>query len=177
MLSTKRAFMGINLLLGPLVPLSYIVSARVWPDHVGGLWGAIPESVQPLYTANMLLATGGFLVFTWFFFRHTWEPASRFLGRFSLGFVNLGYLLVLIPSMLWMPMTLYALAHQIDLKLWIQLVLALVAIGTIMLALALYTVRPAVPRRTLRVARIGVVFFAIQTVLLDAIIWPIGFEI
>ena len=52
-----------------------------------------------------------------------------------------------------------------------------VALGSLLLAACLFSAQPATPRGTLLRARIGVVFFCLQTVLLDAIIWPNAFSL
>lgn len=164
---SKRLFVAINLLLGPLVPASYVWSAQRWPEQLGGLWGGIPDAWQTPYTANMPLAALGYLAFTWLFFRHSDEG---FAGPLSQGRINLAYVLVLVPSMVWMPLTSYALATGTDWWWTIQLVLAAVAVGSLVLLYGTLTAEHEGRART--IARVGAVFFCLQTVVLDAIVWP-----
>lgn len=160
--------------VGAAVPLSYLVSARQWSEHLGALWGQLPQAWRLPYTVCMFPAAAGYLVFSAYLFRCCLraqavavpEQADRLLVRH----VFYGQLLVLLPSAAWMPLTLYALAEQRPWHLWIQLVLAMVALGTVFLGyLTWYRASPSPWRRW---ARVGVILFAWQTVCLDAIVWP-----
>jgi hypothetical protein len=172
--ASRLWFVIINVAFGPLVPLSYVWSAKRWPDHVGGLWGGIPEPWQWPYTANMFFAATGYLLFTWYVFRHG-QRSSTALGRFSMLGMCLAYLAILVPSITWMPLTLHALATGSDLTGLIQVVLAIVALGSLAVSWALFSADAKTP--WLRWARMGAVFFCLQTVLLDAIIWPRFFSV
>src|SRR5690606_30667536 len=162
-----------NLILGPLVLLSYVFSASTWPGHTEALWGDIPERFRSVYVTNMFLAAFGYLTILYYVLRHTYEGATRFIGAFGLGYVNFATVLILIPSAIWMPLTSYALDQQLDLLIAIQVVLWLVAAGSLLLLMGLFTVTPDVPRKPLMVARAGAIFFCVQTVVLDAVVWPL----
>lgn len=175
--ASRTVFIIINAVLGPLVLVSYVASARVWPAQVGALWGGVPEGWRLPYTVNMFLAAAGYLAFTWHLFRHADAEGVRFFGRFGLGLINLAYLLILLPSAIWMPLTAYAVAHGRDLMGAIRIVLWLVALGSLVVAMALASQRPERPRGTLSWARLGALPFCLQTVILDAVVWPSLFTI
>lgn len=175
--SSRTVFIAINLALGPLVLVSYVASARLWPAHVGALWGGVPEGWRLPYTLNMFFAAAGYLAFTWHLFRHAEAEHARFFGRFGLGIINVAYLLILIPSSIWMPLTAYAIATGRDLLGAIRVVLWLVALGSLTVAMALASQRPEEPRGSLLRARLGALPFCLQTVILDAVVWPSLFTV
>lgn len=143
------------------------------PDAATILWGGVPESWKGFYTVNMFLAAGGFFPFTLLFLQA--DPARfAFAGGRGHGTLFVLYFLVLIPSALWLPLT-YAFADSGgNMALWwaVRVDLALVAVGALGILLAALTIRPA-PNRIFQVVAVaGAVAFCIQTVLLDALIWP-----
>jgi hypothetical protein len=143
---------------------SYAYGFARWPDAVPLMWGGVPEAIRPLYTVWMFVAAAGYLVVTGLFFARP-EPPPR---------ANLFYFLVLLGSALWMPATKLhqdgALAFA-----WVWLDLFGVALGSLGLlaAVAALAPRPAGWLRALALA--GAVGFCVQTVLLDAIVWPLLF--
>jgi hypothetical protein len=143
---------------------SYVYGFAHWPDAVSAMWGGVPEAIRPLYTWWMFVAAAGYLVFTSLFFLRP-EPPPR---------TNAFYALVLVGSALWMPAT---KLHQ-DGALpfaWVWLDLLGVALGSLGLlaAVAGLRPRPSGPLRALALA--GAAGFCVQTVLLDAIVWPLLF--
>jgi hypothetical protein len=128
------------------------------------MWGGVPESIRPLYTSWMFVAAAGYLVFTALFFLRPAPPPR----------VNFWYFLVLVGSALWMPATKLhqdgALAFA-----WVWLDLLGVALGSLGLLASVATLapRPAPWFRALALA--GAAGFCVQTVVLDAIVWPLLF--
>jgi hypothetical protein len=79
---------------------------------------------------------------------------------------------VLIPSALWLPLTRLQIAEPSAL-VWalVRADLAFVALGSLGLLASVWALGPAAPRgRALAIA--GLVPFCVQTVLLDALVWP-----
>ncbi len=143
------------------------------PDAAAILWGGVPEAWKGFYTTNMFLAAAGFFPFTALLLSA--DPARfAFAGGRSHATLFWCYFLVLIPSALWLPLT-YAFADSGGtMALWwaVRIDLALVAIGSLGILVAALTLRPA-PNRLLQVvAVVGAISFNVQTVLLDALIWP-----
>ena len=137
---------------------SYAYGFAHWPTAVSAMWGGVPEAIRPLYTAWMFVAAAGYLGFTArFFFRP--EPPPR---------VNACYALVLVGSALWMPATKLHLDGALPFA-WVWLDLLGVALGS----LGLLASTAALPGR--RLAFVGAAAFCVQTVLLDALVWPLLF--
>lgn len=167
----QKILLGINLLGGTAVIGSYAWGLIAHPGTGSVLWGNIPAGAIPFYVASMILAAIGYLIFTvtLLFGLDPAEVKVNIRAGFR-GFQTL-YLLILIPSALWMPLTYAMLAAPSEL-LWfgIRLVLMLVGLGGLGMLSALLSIQPR--SRLLLAAFIGCIFFCIQTVLLDAFIWP-----
>ena len=144
------------------------------PDAGEILWGGVPEAWRPLYTNNMFLAAAGYFPFTWLLVFGSDPARVRFLGRFGYGVLAVFYALVLFPSAAWLPLT-FAFADSGSMLLWwaVRIDLALVAVGALGILGAVVTVDPP-PNRALQVlAVVGGLAFCLQTVVLDAAIWPV----
>lgn len=171
-----RRLAALNGLGGACVLASYAWGFLARPDAVGALWGGVPESIRPLYTLNMLLAAAGYFLFAPFILFRLPPAATSIAGGFGYGFFHASFALVLFPSALWMPLTFLLVDHPSEGLFWlVRLDLAAVAVGSLALLYALLALtEPRSPRgRALAVA--GLVPFCIQTVLLDAIVWPAFF--
>jgi len=171
-----RRLARLNAIGGACVLASYAWGFLARPDAVGALWGGVPESIRPLYTLNMLLAAAGYFLFTPFVLFRLPPAATRVAGGFGYGLFHRAYALVLFPSALWLPLTFLLVDHPSEVLFWlVRLDLAAVALGSLGLLCALFALvepRPA-PGRALALA--GLVPFCIQTVALDAIVWPAFF--
>lgn len=137
------------------------------------LWGGVPGFLKPLYTVNMWLAALGFFPMTWVLALREAPGRVRFLGGRGFGTLFPLYLLVLVPSALWMPLTFAWAEAPSTLGWWIVRVdLLLVGIGALGLLGATLTVQPR-PRPALHVlAVVGALAFCLQTAVLDALVWP-----
>ena len=157
---------------GTLVLASYVWGALVSPTTLDQMWGGVPEAIRPVYTLNMWAAAAGFFGFAPYLVFRVWHtfPAARTA-------VTSCFALILIPSALWLPLTARMVADPSRLVWWsVCADLALVAIGTLGLAVVLARIPEPVPRgRTL--AWIGLAPFALQTVVLDALLWPFWFPV
>jgi hypothetical protein len=141
------------------------------------LWGGVPESLRPLYTINMFLAAAGYFLFAPYILFRLPPATTRIGGRFGFGLFHVLFGLVLLPSALWLPLTALVLEHPGALT-WalVRIDLALVALGSLGLLAALLTLPSGAPRgRTLAV--IGLLPFCLQTVALDALVWPAFFSL
>jgi hypothetical protein len=173
----KAQWLIINLLGGTAVIGSYLWGFLTRPEAADVLWGGVPAGLRPSYTAWMPLAAAGYLVFSFFLLRAE-QVEVQVAGRFGFGIFNLLYLLILIPSALWMPLTLLAVDRASALALWLVRVdLALVALGGLGLLLAFLTLQPRKPESMHLLAVLGVVAFCFQTVILDAIVWVAYFRV
>jgi hypothetical protein len=143
---------------------SYAYGFANWPGAVPLMWGGVPETLRPLYTAWMFVAAGGYLVFTALFFLRP-EPPPR---------ANLSYALVLVGSALWMPATKLHVDGALAFA-WVWLDLLGVALGSLGLLAAAAALAPPPPRALYALALLGAAGFCVQTVVLDALVWPLLF--
>jgi hypothetical protein len=172
----RRALAWINVIGGVAVLGSYAWGFAAHPETVGALWGGVPETLRPLYTVNMFLAAGGYLLFTHFVLVRLEPVETRIAARPAYGLFPLLYLLVLVPSALWMPLTILLLEAP-SAPLWwlIRLDLALVGAGSMGLLLAILALRAPGRPRGRAAAIAGLVPFILQTAVLDALVWPACF--
>jgi hypothetical protein len=156
----RSVFLGLQIVLGPLVLGSYAYGAANWPDAVAAMWGGVPDAMRGGYTGWMFVAAAGYLVFTPALFLHA-ARAPRLPAL---------YAAVLAGSLLWMPLTKLHLDGVVPFAL-VVLDLWLVAAGS--LALLATTLRARLPGAWRFAAPLGAAAFCLQTVLLDAIVWPL----
>ncbi len=172
----KKRLAGIVLLGGIAVLASYAYILAIDPTTRAGLWGGVPQALLPAYVASMALGAAGFFAYTYFLFVHADPDRVQIAGRFGYGLFHSLYLLILIPSALWLPLT-SAMVQQPGSLLWlsIQLVLALVGLSGVALLLALLSLRPRRPAAAYWLAVVGAVAFCIQTAVLDLFVWTAYF--
>jgi hypothetical protein len=175
--TNKLAWIWVNLLGGAAVIGSYILGFLTRPDASTALWGGVPESIRPLYTAGMILAAAGYLtVFTYFLRADKWELRIGNWGGFSL--LTGLYLLILVPSALWMPMSIWALASSSEALAWlVRLDLVLVGAGAIGVLLALLREKSGRSSAFHSLAVLGSAALCLQTVVMDAVIWSSLFRV
>lgn len=168
--SQRRVFLWLNLIGGTLVLASYVWGPSARPDLMGAIWGGVPEAIRPLYQINMFLAAAGYLVFTAYLFFAVRESELRFgRGRTTL---NLCYFMVLIPSALWLPLTVRMIEAPSPL-LWFAIRSDLMLVGLGALGILLSLLRVDSPGSRFRIAAIvGALPFVLQTAVLDALVWP-----
>jgi len=174
----KWMMLVINLLGSGGVIGSYIWGFLTHPNAGQALWGGVPDSIQPFYTAGMFLAATGYFAFTYYILFRLNPSETRVFNRFPYGLFNVLYAAILIPSALWMPLTLFALEGPSLGFLWaVRIVLAMVGLASVGLLFALLKVEPRLPRWAHRLAVAGCAGFCLQTAILDAIVWVAFFRV
>lgn len=162
----------LNVVGGIAVLASYALAFRHPPEVRDALWGGVPATLQPLYTASMLAAALGYFPMTWLFVAGAPAyPAARTPCHDRT--VLLAYAAILVCSALWLPLTVELILAPSLLLYWVvRLVLFGVAGGALF-----------VLARTAQHARdgqgsarwlpvVGALAFCLQTVVLDALVWP-----
>ena len=173
----RRRLAIMQLVGGPLVLASYAYCILRFPDASAMMWGGVPDSLRPLYTAWMFVAAAGYFAYGNLFLRHADPDRVRIFGR-GYGLITLAYALVLFPSAIWMPATKWLLDAPSPLRFWLMRIdLFAVATGSLLLLVAAIAIQPAPPRAVRLIAILGAIGFCVQTVLLDALIWPALFPI
>ena len=174
----RRSLLWLNLLGGFAVLGSYAHGLASHPLTRGDLWGGVPESLRPLYSASMLLAATGYFAFSFFVFFRLDPSQTRVAGRLGFGAFHALYALILLPSALWLPLT-FAMLEAPGGALWaaIRVVLALVGLGSLGLVAAVASARPSRAPVARAVAVAGALAFSFQTAVLDALVWPAYFPV
>ncbi len=114
----------------------------------------------------------GFFAYSFFILFKLNPDDTRIYVALGYEIFNFLYLAILIPSALWLPLTFLAVQNNNSVVLWLaRLDLVIVAVASILLLLALLYTQPRQPMWAYRLALVGSIFFCIQTVLLDAILW------
>lgn len=163
---------------GPAVLASYVYCLVRFPEASSQMWGGVPERVRTLYTAWMFVAAAGYFAYGYLFLFRTDPSQAKLLGGRGYDVLAWLYALVLIPSAIWMPATVWLIDEPSTLRFWlVRLDLFAVAIGSIGLVLASVSLAPRASSRVRGLAIAGAIAFSIQTVLLDALIWPALFEL
>ena len=167
---------ALQLLGGPLVLGSYAWGFLANAEAMSALWGGVPEAARPLYTANMFLAAAGYLLFAYTITFQVDLGTSRAMGRDAGGWFAACLALVLFPSAAWLPLT-AVMVETPSAGLWwlIRADLGLVALGSLGVAVGLARLQPVPRGRAL--ALTGTLPFCLQTVVLDALIWPAYFPL
>jgi hypothetical protein len=174
----KWLMLFINIFGGTAVIGSYIQGILAHPRAAETLWGGVPQSIRPFYTAGMFLAATGYFAFTYFILFRLDPRQARIFQRFGFGVFNALYAAILLPSALWMPLTFLAVEQYSLGLLWaVRLVLATVGLASLGLLFSLLKVEPRQPLWAHRLAITGSAAFCIQTVLLDAIVWVAFFQV
>lgn len=175
MTSGMRRLIWILLVGGAAVLASYVYGFVAQPSALSKLWDVIPGAVRSPYAVSIGLATASFFVYTVFLLR---VDADRVKvgDRWGYAIFLWLYLLILIPSALYVPLGVAMVQRQSS-GLWIaiRLVLVLVAVGAWGLEVALATMRPREPAALYWMAVAGSAIFAFHTTVLDAIAWPTFF--
>lgn len=169
----RRSLIALNVLGGLAVLASYALAFAYSPAIRVGLWGGVPEVLQPLYTVMMLLAAAGYFPFSWLLVlsKHATRPAHPMTRLHVL------YALVLIPSAMWLPLT-AAMIESPSWPMWILVRAVLFGVAAGSTGLMLTTLQmlrdethPA--SKALRaLAFVSTIPFFVQTGILDALIWP-----
>jgi hypothetical protein len=168
---------AINVVGGILVLGSYVQGLMAHPDNRNALWGSVPGSVQPLYTVGMISAALGYFAFTYFIMFRI-DAEVRMADRFGFWIFYLIYILILLPSALWMPLTYAAIGnHSTGLYWAIRIVLAVVGLGSLALLAALLSLRTGGSSYAYWLAVTGSAAFCLQTAVLDALVWPAFFRV
>jgi len=168
----KKTWLAINAVGGAAVLGSYVHGIMTHPETRNALWGTIPAELQAVYGVTMWLAAGGYFFFSYYFVVRTDAEQVRF-GRFGFGLVNALYAVIMVTSALWMPLT-FAYLENPSPGAWllVRADLLLVAVGTIGLTIALFTMKPRAEGLAAVLALLGLLLFAVQTAFLDPIVWP-----
>jgi hypothetical protein len=177
MLKQHLALVIINLLGGIAVIGSYIIGLKAQAGGANALWGSVPQGIRPAYTVSMLLSALAYFAFIYFILFRLGAGALFWGGRAGEWLLIAIFLLILIPSALWMPLTNVFLNNP-SAGLWfsVRFVLALVGLSSIGLCATLLTLHGKASGLSYWLAVAGSAYFAVHTAILDGLMWPALFR-
>jgi hypothetical protein len=161
----------INVIGGIAVIGSYIYGLTAQSGGANVLWGGVPENIRPVYFVSMIISALGYFAFLYYIIFKLSPSEVTIANTFGFSLFFAIFILILLPSALWMPLTnLYVGTPSSGTWVIIRTILGLVGIGSIALVWALLSLqtREGVAY-WLAVAGSG--YFAFHTAILDAIIW------
>ena len=167
----KTILIIINLIFGSLVLLSYYNGLNKFPNLSAKLWGGVPLKLQPIIICSMFMSAFGYLLFTYNFLVNI-DANKVFLKKFNYYHLNIIYLLLLIPSMLWINLTFKYMnsGNMID---WMVVILMLFSVAISSIIILLFTINT---QKLNSFYVFGAALFAFHTVFFDAILWIIFFN-
>jgi hypothetical protein len=176
---TQQLTLGlINVAGGIMVLGSYAYGLITHPANRDAIWGGVPETIKPYYTASMLLAAAGYFAFTYFVMFSLNRDSAQLANLSGFKVFYIIYALILFPSALWMPLTYAALGHPgSSLYFWaIRITLAIVGLASLALLGILLSLHSSESSPVYWLAIAGIVLFCVQTAVLDAVVWPLYFR-
>lgn len=178
MASQQIILLVINIIGGIAVIGSYILGLHnAGPNAANALWGGVPSAIRPVYGVSMILAALGYFAFMYFILARLTPAEVSISGRFGYSTFYLIFLLILIPSAFWMPLTnLYVGNPSTAMWVGIRVVLAVVGLASIALIWALLTLKTQTSGVAYWLAVAGSVYFAFHCAVLDAIVWAALFK-
>jgi hypothetical protein len=167
----------INILGGAAVIGSYIFGLSGQAGGADALWGGVPAGVRPVYGVSMILSALGYFAFIYFILFRLVPDEVVIGGRFGFSLFYVIFLLMLVPSAFWMPLTnMYVSNPTAGIWIAVRTVLAIVGISSIGLFLALLSLKGDRPDTAWWLALVGSGYFAFHTSILDAIVWAALFK-
>ena len=176
--SDKRRLVWIIITGGVAVLGSYIYGFSSQPGAADILWGGVPQGMRPIYSVNMLLASAGFFIFTYFVLFHINSSEHLVSNRYRFGVFHILYAGILYPSAIWLPLTFAAVMESSIILLWlVRIALVVVGLASLELFVTLLRLKPKQFTLMYWLAIIGCGFFSVQTVILDGIVWNFFFRL
>lgn len=178
MVSQQIILLIINVLGGIAVIGSYIIVLRkAGPNASDALWGGVPPAIRPVYSISMLIAALGYIAFLYLTVFKLVPAEVKIAGGLGYGLFYAVFLLILIPSAIWMPLT-NAYVGNPGTAMWVgvRVVLAIVGLASIALLWALLALKTQSSGIAYWLAVAGSGYFAFHTAVLDALVWSALFR-
>lgn len=167
----------INILGGIAVIGSYFIGLSGQTGAANALWGGVHTNVRPVYGISMILSALGYFAFIYFILFRLTPSEVSIAGRFGYNLFYVIFLVMLIFSAFWMPLTKSYVSNPSTITwIGIRAVLVLVGLGSIALAWALISLPTKVPAIAYWLAVVGSCYFAFHTAILDAVVWAALFK-
>ena len=172
----KITLLIINVILGSMVLYSYYSGLNKEPELSLKLWGGVPSILQPIIIGCMFISALGYFLFTYNFLINA-DVDKLFLNKFTYWSLHVLYLLILIPSMLWINFT-FKYMKSGDIFDWYIVVAILFCVAIASIILFLFTIDMNFENNMFIYLSsvIGVSFFVFHTLFLDGFIWTVFFH-
>ena len=176
-MSQKKQFLLINLILGTILLFSYYNGVNQNPEIASQLWGGVPAILIPYIISSMFLGAFGYFFFTYYSAFKVEHKSLKVFKKFKFSIFNIIYILILLPSSLWMDLSINYISTQ-NILFWILAVAGLYTVGlsSVFLLLCLINIKPKKKSLLYRVSIIGCCFFTFHTMFLDGLLWTIFFH-
>jgi len=158
---------------GIAVLASYVFGLKSNSNAVNALWGGVPEKWRGLYTVSMFVSALSYFVFSTFILFKLEVNEIKIFNSLTYSFFLFTFSLILIPSALWMPLSLQMLENPRPI-IWmsIRIVLTLVGLASFAVTVGLILIQPKQTGLYYWSSVVTSGFFAFHTGILDAILWP-----
>jgi hypothetical protein len=167
----------INIIGGVAVIGSYIFGINAQTGGTNALWGGIPDNIRLVYGVSMVLSALGYFAFLYFILFRLVPGEVLIAERFGFSLFYAIFLVILIPSALWMPLAnVHVGSPSTGVLIGVRTVLALVGLASIALVWALLSLQTRLPGVPYWLAVVGSGYFAFHTAVLDGIVWSILFK-
>lgn len=167
----------INVIGGAAVIGSYIIGLNAQSDGANVLWGGVSQNVRPIYFVSMILSALGYFAFIYYILFRLEPDQVSIGGRFGFTLFYAIFILMLVPSAFWMPLTnVYVGNPTTGTWIWVRIVLAVVGLASIALFWSLLSLQAKAPGVSYWLAVAGSGYFAFHTAILDAIVWAFLFR-
>jgi len=167
----------INVVGGAAVIGSYIFGLGGQSGGTNILWGGVPANIRPVYFISMIICAVAYFAILYYLFFRLAPGEVVIAGRFNYTLFYVIFILMLLPSALWMPLTnLYTANPGMGLWIGIRTVLIIVGLASIALCWAIFSVQPRLPGVSFWLAAVGSGYFAFHTMILDGIVWAALFR-
>jgi hypothetical protein len=177
MVAQQIILLVINVVGGIAVIGSYILGLSGQSGGSNVLWGGVPANIRPVYTVSMVLSALGYFAFIYFILFRLVPGEVVIGGRFGFSLFFAIFLLILIPSAFWMPLTnMYVGSQSAGIWVAIRTVLAIVGLASIALFWALLSLKTENQSIAYWLAMAGSGYFAFHTAILDAVVWAALFK-
>ena len=121
----------INIIGGAAVIGSYVYGLNAQSGGASVLWGGVPENIRPVYFVSMILSALGYFAFFYYILFRLSPDEVTIANTFGFSLFFAIFILILLPSALWMPMTnIYVETPSTGIWVIVRTVLALVGIGS-----------------------------------------------
>jgi len=173
----KLLLLLINLIFGSLVLLSYFNGINKNPELSLKLWGGVPKSLHPFIVSCMFAGAIGYFFFTSHLLFNIDANNFKFFDKLSYWYLHVIYLMILIPSALWIDLT-FSYMNDPSFLNWIYVVSCLYCVAIFSILLMILVVNTAVDNNSWLYlpAVIGSLIFTFHTVFLDGILWTVFFN-